>query len=264
MATPPSTAATSAVRIGRDVEEDPRRDAGERDVADPVADERLPPLHEEEPDRRSEHSDDRARAEREAHELTLEHGRATGRARRPEGRAASRRRRSCDGRARAARRSARPHRTRARRTGSSPRARSEAGERSAASDSCDSTSTPVVGSSSTRSDGSPASAFAMNARCCMPPESVRSGASATVVEPDAFDRLGDELPIPPAKRPDQPPAASLPGRDDLTHGRRSVAAELGALREVAERASPREAVGGLAEERGRPLATAARARGRSG
>ena len=37
-----------------------------------------------------------------------------------------------------------------------------------ASDSCDSASTPVVGSSSASSAGSVASAFAMNARCCMP------------------------------------------------------------------------------------------------
>ena len=59
---PPRTAATSAVSDGRDVEQDARRDAGECDMADPVSDERLPPLDEEEADRRREHSDDRAGA----------------------------------------------------------------------------------------------------------------------------------------------------------------------------------------------------------
>ena len=71
---------------GRDVEEDPRGDPRERDVPDPVADEGLTPLDEEEPDRRGKEPDDGARAEREAHELSLEHGRARGRARRRAGR----------------------------------------------------------------------------------------------------------------------------------------------------------------------------------
>ena len=44
--------------------------------------------------------------------------------------------------------------------------------------SCASTSTPVVGSSSTSSSGSAARAFAMKARCCWPPERVDRRRSA--------------------------------------------------------------------------------------
>ena len=67
----------------------------------------------------------------------------------------------------------------------------------------------------------PASAFAMNARCCIPPESVAQRRVGAAREPDAVDRLGDALPV------GAPEAAPAPGRcqpargDDLAHGRRA-------------------------------------------
>ncbi len=73
------------------------------------------------------------------------------------------------------------------------------------SDSCDAASTPVVGSSSTSRSGSAASAFAMNARCCIPPESVRSGACALGSE----RRRGRS---PRRRRPCRPDAAAPRGR----------------------------------------------------
>ena len=66
------------------------RDAGERDVPQAVADQGRLPLDEKEPDGRSEQTDDRARRQRESHELEVKHdcvrGRATGRAGRWAGR----------------------------------------------------------------------------------------------------------------------------------------------------------------------------------
>ena len=173
----------------RQVEQVADRDAGEGDVADPVADQAQPALHEEEADGRREQSDDDARAEREPHELEVKHGRATGRARHRAGPKEARRRRCARARARSVPRSARPRRTRARRTGSSCRARVPSRCSSAATASCASTSTPVVGSSSASSSGSPASAFAMNARCCWPPESVVRRAVRLRAQPDALDRI---------------------------------------------------------------------------
>ena len=80
---------------------------------------------------------------------------------------------------------ARPRRTRARRRGSSRRARG--GARRAAR------RTPPVRRRRRRpwarrgraASGSPASAFAMYARCCCPPESVAIGVSAALAEADA-------------------------------------------------------------------------------
>ena len=58
---------------GRDAEQVAGGDPGERDVAEAVADERLAPFDEEEPDRGGEDADDDADGEGEAHELELEH-----------------------------------------------------------------------------------------------------------------------------------------------------------------------------------------------
>ena len=88
----------------------------------------------------------------------------------------------------------------------------------------------------------------MNARCCWPPESVRSGTSALLAQPDPFDRFGDDGAVAPAQRPEQA-AGRQPARGhDLAHGRGRVDAELRALREVAERGATREPRGRLAEE----------------
>ena len=57
----------------RDAEQVAERDAGERDVPEAVADQRGLPLDEEEADGRREQPDDRARREREAHELEVKH-----------------------------------------------------------------------------------------------------------------------------------------------------------------------------------------------
>ena len=93
----------------------------------------------------------------------------------------------------------------------------------------------------------------MNARCCMPARERSQRSIGDGSEPDAFDRFAYQLPIPPAKRADEAASGEPACRDHLPYRRRRVAAKLGALREVAERAPPREAVGGLTEERGRPL-----------
>ena len=66
----------------------------------------------------------------------------------------------------------------------------------------------------------------MNARCCIPPDSVRSGASATLVEPDPADRVRHELAVLAAKASHEPAAREQSGGDDLPHGRRRVASDL--------------------------------------
>ena len=98
----------------------------------------------------------------------------------------------------------------------------------------------------------------MKARCCWPPESVRSGAIGAVREPDALDRLVDDRAVAAAQRAEQPAATRAGRRDDLAHGRRRLDPELRALREVAERGAAREARRGLAEEQ--RLARAGRSR----
>ncbi len=78
-----------------------------------------------------------------------------------------------------------------------------------------------------------------------------------VLEADAADRLGDEPAIVCVEPADEPARRHPPGADDLANGRRRVASDLRALREVPERPAAREAVRRLAVEvrrsRGRPL-----------
>ena len=50
----------------------------------------------------------------------------------------------------------------------------------------------------------------MKARCCWPPESVATGSSACAVEPDAGDRLLDDVAIVRAQRSEQAAAATRP------------------------------------------------------
>ena len=78
------------------------------------------------------------------------------------------------------------------------------------SDSCDSASTPVVGSSRARSAGSDASALAINARCCMPPESVLQRRVGARGEPDGLDRARDGRAVGAAQRAPVPAGASRP------------------------------------------------------
>ena len=54
-------------------------------------------------------------------------------------------------------------------------------------------------------------------------------------EPDALDRLGDDRAVAAAKRAEEAAGREPAGGDDLAHGRGRVDAELGALREIAER-----------------------------
>ena len=76
---------------GRDAEQVAERDSREGDVPEAVADQRCLALDEEESDGRGEQADDRARREREPHELEVKHrdlrgrGDETGRATRPAG-----------------------------------------------------------------------------------------------------------------------------------------------------------------------------------
>ena len=97
----------------------------------------------------------------------------------------------------------------------------------------------------------------MNARCCWPPESVRSGTVGAVGQPDPLDRLGDDGAVAAAQRAEQPAGREPAGGDDLAHGRRRVDPELRALGEVAERRAAGEPRRRLAEEEGlarrRPL-----------
>ena len=95
------------------------------------------------------------------------------------------------------------------------------------SDSCDAASTPVVGSSRASSVGSEASALAISARCCIPPESVRSGASARSASPTRSIARVDRLAVGPAQRPPDAGGRQASGRDDLPHGHRGLAERAG-------------------------------------
>ena len=70
-----------------------------------------------------------------------------------------------------------------------------------------------------------------------------------VTEPHALDSLGHELPIPTPQGTEEPSSREAAGGNHFAHRRRSVPAKLRALREIPERAAPREAMGGLAIER---------------
>ena len=111
----------------RDAEQVPGGHAREGRVADAVPDEAHVPLDEEEADRRREDADDGPRREREPHELSVEHGRARGRATRRGGSAAGRRTRYRRARGRGGRRCPPPRRTRARRRASSRHGHGEGG-----------------------------------------------------------------------------------------------------------------------------------------
>ena len=122
----------------------------------------------------------------------------------------------------------------------------------AASASCASTSTPVVGSSSTSSVGCAASALAMNARCCWPPESALQRPARQSREPDALDRLG-------RRRRGRRGAAGRSGRSGARPASTTSRTVTGActpscvaLREVADARPVAEAPRRLAEERTSP------------
>ena len=87
----------------------------------------------------------------------------------------------------------------------------------------------------------------MNARCCWPPDSSRSGRLRAVGEADALDRLGDGVAVVAAEAAErtQRRAARL---DHLAHGRRRVRADARALGEVADPRAVAERRGRLAEE----------------
>ena len=70
----------------------------------------------------------------------------------------------------------------------------------------------------------PASALAMNARCCIPPESVRSGASATAASPTRSIASATSSRSRAAQPADEAARCEPPGGDDLAHGRRRIAA----------------------------------------
>ena len=153
------------------------------------------------------------------------------------------------------RRRARPHRTRARRRGSSRRARR--GARRAALRA--SPARPRRRRSSARRGragaGSVASALAMNARCCRPPERVRSGASARSASPtrSIASRHGGAIGGAAAGR-----AARAPRADRRRRARgRSTGAPVPAWARCGEVAEPRRhraAPGAAAEQqRARPL-----------
>jgi hypothetical protein len=84
----------------------------------------------------------------------------------------------------------------------------------------------------------------MKARCWRPPESVCRG------EADALDRLVDDRAVAASERPEQPSSREPSRRNHLANGGRRLGAEFASLGQVAEFASPREVVCGLAEEQG--------------
>ena len=188
---------------GRDAEQVAGGDAREGGVAHAVADEAHVSLDKEEADGRSKEADHGSRRERQAHELTVEHGRARGRAIRREGAAAARRRRCRRGRGRAGRRCSRRRRTRATRRASSLGGRAGGGRGAARA-------TPVTprrrrpsARRGRASDGSPASALAMNARCCWPPESSVRSSVGVPFEPDVGDRRVDDRPVAAPERAEE-------------------------------------------------------------
>ena len=94
----------------------------------------------------------------------------------------------------------------------------------------------------------------MNARCCIPPESVRSGLSARAARPTRSIACVDERAVLAVETAEQPTRREPARGDDLADRRGRVAADLRSLREVAERVAVREAVRGLAVEEGRSAA----------
>ena len=92
----------------------------------------------------------------------------------------------------------------------------------------------------------------MNARCCMPPESVRSGDRDPVGQADSRHRVVDELTIGAAQRPEQAAAGEAARRDDLAHRRRRLAAEVRALRHVPDLGAPPATARRVAEQTRRP------------
>ena len=134
---------------------------------------------------------------------------------------------------------------------------------SSASDSCDSASTPVVGSSSTSSEGC-AGERLRDERALLHPAGERAQRR---VGDGARARLGRSPPRRARDRraasgPSRPPGRQPARRDDLAHGRRRVAAE----RAIAARGTRARAVArsdARARRRAAPtLRSAARARGR--
>ena len=121
--------------------------------------------------------------------------------------------------------------------------------------SCASTSTPVVGSSSTSSDGRGGERLGDERALLLPARELVQRPSRAVGEADALDRLGHRravLAAQPAVRPERRAA----GLDDLAHRRRRVRADPRPLGEVAD---PRA----VAERRGRARRRAARGRSRA-
>ena len=241
----------------REPEQVAGRDAGERDVADPVSDQAELPLDEEEADRGREQADDRARGEREPHELEVKHGRATGRAR---GRGAA-----------------------LRRTVEDDAAADEDEPLDEALDRAELVRDVEDGDRSSRwrrssrpgerllrLDVDPGRRLVQHEQRRLGGERLRDERPLLLAareraqrhvgalgQPDPLDRLGDDRAVAAAQRAEQAAGREPARGDDLAHGRRRVDAELRALGEVAERGAAREPRRRLAEEerlaRRRPL-----------
>ena len=184
----------------------PAPDARERDVTDPVADQRHALLHQERPDHGREHTDRDARDERSLHERRARTDTAARRWARASVQPLEPEREvlAVDAQADALigeprRRpveqdrslqhddpvevAARPRRARARRGARRPRGRASGGRANRGSGAGTRRRSPAMGSSSTSSSGSLANARAMNARCCCPPDSSLTGRSANSARP---------------------------------------------------------------------------------
>ena len=111
---------------------------------------------------------------------------------------------------------------------------------------------PRSGSSRKNASGSPASARAISTRCCCPPERVATLSALAIGEADDLERVVDRAPVGPRERGEQPAATEPTGRDDLAHRGGHAGRGAGALRDEADAVPLTEPGERGAEELDRP------------
>ncbi len=117
-------------------------------------------------------------------------------------------------------------------------------------------STPVKGSSSSRTCGSWARARARKARCCCPPESSPMGRAARSAMPSCPSARSDGLAVGRLRPLERPEPAVPAHHDDVAHRHREAPVDLLALRHVGDGVGPGRPAAGRGSARG-PRAGAA-------